>query len=134
MLKEGLKQSCVRVDQSLQLKYAKQGTTALIGLIVDKNVYLAWVGDSRGLIFSHPSPKEEPTLKMATVDHKPDSPQELARIGVENVTRTQIIKNSDGHKAIVYRPLHNSLPLEPGQKLLKEGPAPHRIIKRFRGP
>ncbi len=83
VFKEGLKQCCVLVDQALQLKYSKQGTTALIGLVVDKSVYLAWVGDSRGLIFSHVSPKQEPILKMATVDHKPDSPLELERIGVK---------------------------------------------------
>lgn len=50
------------------------GSTALIGLLQDDKLHMAWIGDSRGMII-----RNDKAL-IITRDHKPDNPEEKKRI------------------------------------------------------
>jgi serine/threonine protein phosphatase PrpC len=116
--KEALLFSFEHIDKRLQMSYESQGTTALIALIARKHIYLSWVGDSRALVFS-----QDGQIKLQTNDHKPDSENELERIGAENIFVSHLIKNVQGKTRVVYTPYGHMPTLTAEEEHAKRGPA-----------
>jgi serine/threonine protein phosphatase PrpC len=117
-LPKALSDTCTQLDEMLQKTYINQGTTALITLVAEGKTYLAWVGDSRAIIFS-----DTGSIKYVTVDHKPTTQSELKRIGAQNIIITSLIQNADGYRWQMYRTLNSPLFLNPDQKFLMDSPA-----------
>lgn len=67
--------SYTNLDAEIQKKYYRAGTTALSALILGSDLYLAWAGDSRGVVIDG-----QGEVKHTTVDHKPNSYWEKQRI------------------------------------------------------
>ena len=58
----------------------KGGTTSICALLTEKYITFANLGDSRGLISSKVGNGSKSTSVLATIDHKPASPEEEKRI------------------------------------------------------
>ncbi len=112
-IKTGLRTACSQIDQLIKTRYENEGTTALIVMLVGRLAYLAWVGDSRALIIS-----KDGTIKGFTGDHKPDSPCEVARVGIEKIM-VQHLVNGNREQFVLNLPLGNPLQLGRGQKVVK---------------
>lgn len=118
VLKKALQIASAKLDQHLQATYENEGTTMLLAIVGNNNVHFVWIGDSRGIVIN-----EESMVKATTVDHKPDAPEELKRIGGEKVVYTNLIQDSNGSQALMSRSFNSPCMLKPGQKLLRKGPA-----------
>ncbi len=70
-----LKSAITRLDQEIQSKYERSGTTAIIALILGDECYLAWVGDSRAVVADKMG-----GIKASTIDHNPQRFEEKTRI------------------------------------------------------
>src|SRR5690606_13634787 len=75
LIERAFKDSYIELATEIQRNFT-DGTTAISALISGDTAYLACAGDARGLVFD-----TNGTIKAATKDHKPDAPEELARIG-----------------------------------------------------
>lgn len=64
-----------KLDAEIQKLYASAGTTALSGLILGDELYLAWAGDTRAVVAD-----AQGKIKAATTDHTPNSFAEKQRI------------------------------------------------------
>lgn len=62
----------LELDATIPTEYT--GSTAVVGLLKNKTLHLAWAGDSRAMLIRGNQ------IQAITQDHKPDSPQERARI------------------------------------------------------
>eukprot|EP00210_Caulerpa_lentillifera_P003700 g3533.t1 len=58
------------------------GTTATVGYLTGRKLFVAWVGDSRCVLAIH-SPQGKVTAKDLTMDHKPDTESERNDTGAE---------------------------------------------------
>ena len=62
------------MDEVILKKNFNSGSTAVIALVIKNIVYLAWIGDSRGIVVRNGK------VVLSTEDHKPNLPREEARI------------------------------------------------------
>uniref|UniRef100_H3GCQ6 PPM-type phosphatase domain-containing protein n=1 Tax=Phytophthora ramorum TaxID=164328 RepID=H3GCQ6_PHYRM len=60
------------------------GTTAVAMLVRDRNVFIANLGDSRAVVARYTHEEQRYVLQCETKDHKPDDPEECARIERNN--------------------------------------------------
>ncbi|GMF14910.1 unnamed protein product [Phytophthora lilii] len=60
------------------------GTTAVAMLVRGKDVFIANIGDSRAVVASYSNEEQRYVLHCETKDHKPDVPEECARIERNN--------------------------------------------------
>lgn len=79
------------------------GTTASVVIIKDQRLYVAHVGDSGVVVGQKTEDEEEESLKAycLTVDHKPDSPEEKARI---EASGGQVMSKSGVQRVVWHRP------------------------------
>jgi len=79
-----LKETFVRVDELLEgqatIETSSSGTTATVVLLIEGTLYTACVGDSRAVIASNGRRKGQVVARDLSRDHKPDLPDEHARI------------------------------------------------------
>jgi len=87
--------SYTNLDTDIQNKYEVAGTTALSALILGTDLYLAWAGDSRGVVID-----DSGEVEKSTVDHKPNLYWEKKRI-TETGQTIQEIKTQSGSVARV---------------------------------
>lgn len=71
---EILKQSFEELDQHMKDKEIKAGSTALVALLENDQLYVAWAGDSRALVIRNN------TIILETADHVPLAAMERDRI------------------------------------------------------
>jgi serine/threonine protein phosphatase PrpC len=74
-IKSAFISSYTNLDTEIQKQYDVAGTTALSALILGKDLYLAWAGDSRGVVID-----AKGDVEKSTADHKPNSYWEKQRI------------------------------------------------------
>ena len=106
------------LDQVIKNLYRSDGSTALSALVTPNEVYLSWIGDSRGLVLN-----ADGRIKCSTIDHKPDSPKELARYGNGSILiRQHVVENKSGRSFYKPQRFGQQFHLEQGEKVLDVGP------------
>ncbi len=75
LIKKAHEDSYEQLDKDIQLLYKTDGTTALTALFYGDVLHIAWAGDSRGIVCT-----DTGTIKLETIDHKPNSIAEWKRI------------------------------------------------------
>lgn len=76
---DALKKAFELTENTLKQRYPNErsGTTAIVGLVKNNQLNLAWIGDSRAIVVRNGQ------IVAATRDHKPDDPSEKRRIEAE---------------------------------------------------
>jgi len=70
----------LNLNQNHQLQTKNSGSTVCSVLLDGNMIHCANIGDSRAVIFSDNGDKNEIQAKPISNDHKPDLPEEMARI------------------------------------------------------
>lgn len=91
-IEQKLTQAVEQFDQDLSQKNVKDGACAIAACILDKELYIINVGDSRAVLCSHGNAID------LSVDQKPDNPVERARIEQAGGT----VRYSGGWKTPIY--------------------------------
>lgn len=117
VLKEALKSSYYLVDTRIT-DQCDDGTTAVSAVLVGDVLYSAWVGDSRLVVLD-----ADGKIKASTVDHKPNSPGELQRIGDgKRITQYYVLVNDSGQFQHGARSYGTPVALGPNQQIYRKGP------------
>ena len=106
------------LDKVIRTKYKADGATALSALVTNDEVYLSWIGDSRGLVVD-----SNGKIKCSTTDHKPDSPRELKRYSSTSVLSKQYrIRHKKGNEYYRWEIYGQDFRLGEDEKVLYCGP------------
>jgi len=78
---EAIKKACDDIDAEFLKRHrtAKDGTTVVAALLAGRRCFLAWAGDSRGMLCQQSS-SGGTELAFVTEDHRPTNPAEAERI------------------------------------------------------
>ena len=111
------------LDNEIQRKFLRDGTTALSALLIGKELYVSWAGDTRLIVIN-----KEGKLKVATEDHIPLRPTEFQRIEDKaRLTKTCIVVQRSLFGEIyrqeqVSSKYGETLTLQAGQEVYHDGP------------
>lgn len=97
-MKDVLENSFKIVNESFLGELEDGGTTACFSVLINNTLWVANAGDSRCIIIS-----KDGKIRFATVDHKPDSPGEKARIIAADHTVEITTELSNGKRISVPR-------------------------------